>query len=51
MAVLINRAMIEIPPELAGMPPVNLDMRAQLAEDRELGKAREWTGAGGPARW
>ena len=38
VAVLINKAMIEIPPKFAGMPPVNPEARAQMAKDRELGK-------------
>ena len=49
VAVLINKAMIEIPPKFAGMPPANPDARAQMAKDRELGMAREWKGAQGLA--
>ena len=49
VAVLINKAMIEIPPKFAGMPPVNPEARAQIAKDRELGMAREWKGAQGLA--
>ncbi len=49
VAVLINKAMIEIPPKFAGMPPVNPEARAQMAEDRELGMEREWKGAEGLA--
>ena len=45
VAVLINKAMIEIPPKFAGMPPVNPEARAQMARDRELGMEREWKGA------
>ena len=44
VAVLINRAMIEIPPRFAGHPPVNPD--ASL--DGAL-LARDWTGADGLA--
>ena len=44
VAVLINKAMIEIPPKFAGRPPVNPEARA----DRTL-LAREWTGAQGLA--
>lgn len=44
VAVLINKAMIEIPPRFAGLPPVNPDARA----DRQL-FAREWRGAHGLA--
>ncbi|MDR1921320.1 MAG: DUF1156 domain-containing protein [Candidatus Adiutrix sp.] len=43
VAVMINKAMIEIPPKFAGRPPVNPDARAQLAQDRE------WRGAAGLA--
>jgi putative DNA methylase len=42
VAVLINKAMIEIPPRLAGQPPVNPDIR----NDRQLFE-REWHGAQG----
>jgi putative DNA methylase len=31
VAVLINKAMIEIPPMFAGRPPVNADARAEIA--------------------
>jgi putative DNA methylase len=44
VAVLINKAMIEIPPRFAGRPPVNPESRAQ----RTL-LAREWKGAQGLA--
>ncbi|MCC7196399.1 MAG: DUF1156 domain-containing protein, partial [Gemmatimonadaceae bacterium] len=44
VAVLINKAMIEIPPRFAGKPPVNPESRA----DRNL-FAREWKGAQGLA--
>ena len=44
VAVLINKAMIEIPPKFAGRPPVN----PQSRQDKEL-VAREWTGARGLA--
>jgi putative DNA methylase len=44
VAVLINKAMIEIPPRFAGRPPVNPEARA----DRSL-FAREWKGAQGLA--
>jgi putative DNA methylase len=44
VAVLINKAMIEIPPKFAGMPPVNPEARSkkQLID-------REWRGAEGLA--
>ncbi len=43
VAVLINKAMIEIPPKFANRPPVNPDMQKKLAK-----KAR-WKGATGLA--
>ncbi|WP_143592928.1 DUF1156 domain-containing protein, partial [Synechococcus sp. 8F6] len=42
VAVLINKAMIEIPPRFAGMPPVNPDSRHDL-------DVRQWKGAQGLA--
>jgi putative DNA methylase len=44
VAVLINKAMIEIPPKFAGKPPVNPESRA----DQNL-FAREWKGGRGMA--
>lgn len=44
VAVLINKAMIEIPPKFAGKPPVNPESRA----DKSM-FAREWNGAQGLA--
>jgi len=44
VAVLINKAMIEIPPKFAGMPPVNPEARSK----KEL-IARQWKGAQGLA--
>ena len=44
VAVLINKAMIEIPPKFAGKPPVN----PQAAKNRDL-ISREWRGAQGLA--
>ena len=44
VAVLINKAMIEIPPRFAGKPPVNPKSR----EDKDL-VSRQWTGAQGLA--
>lgn len=44
VAVLINKAMIEIPPKFAGRPPVNPEVRAK----KEL-IARQWKGAQGLA--
>lgn len=46
VAVLINKAMIEIPPKFAGREPVNPEWRSRLAEERSLG---EWKGAKGLA--
>ena len=45
VAVLINKAMIEIPPTFAGRPPVHLEARSKT----ELVARREWTGARGLA--
>ena len=48
VAVLITKALIELPPKFAGMPPVNPDARAELGNDAE------WKGAAGLAadvRW
>jgi len=42
VAVLINKAMIEIPPKFAGMPPVNPESRRELA-------VCQWKGAQGLA--
>ncbi len=42
VAVLINKALIEIPPQFAGRPPVNPDWR-------DKGKLRTWRGAEGLA--
>ena len=42
VAVLINKAMIEIPPKFAGCPPVNPDAQTSLM-------ARDWQGAQGLA--
>ena len=41
VAVLINKAMIEIPPRFAGRPPVNPEARA-----RKSVAGREWRGSG-----
>ena len=46
VAVLINKAMIEIPPKFAGRPPVNLDWRGKSRQERTL---TTWTGAQGLA--
>ncbi len=44
VAVLINKAMIEIPPKFAGKPPVNPHARAEKSLD-----PRQWKGAQGLA--
>ena len=49
VAVLINKAMIEIPPKFAGRPPVSLTQSRQGAKKEELDLEREWPGATGLA--
>lgn len=44
VAVMINKAMIEIPPRFAGRPPINPDIR----KDKQLLK-KEWRGTSGLA--
>lgn len=46
VAVLINRAMIEIPPKFAGLPPVNPDWQQKTKEEKA---ATTWSGAQGLA--
>ncbi len=46
VAVLINKAMIEIPPKFAGRPPVNPDWQAKSDEQKTL---TTWKGAQGLA--
>ena len=46
VAVLINKAMIEIPPKFAGRPPVNPEWHRASAEEKTL---RQWKGAQGLA--
>ena len=48
VAVLINKAMIEIPPKFAGMPPVNPEARAGKDGQVDL-FGRTWKGAEGLA--
>lgn len=43
VAVMINKAMIEIPPKFTGRPPVNPEVRKRLGSDRT------WPGASGLA--
>ena len=47
VAVLINKAMIEIPPKFAGRSPLNPESRAQAERDGPL--ARDWKGTQGLA--
>lgn len=49
VAVLINKAMIEIPPKFAGRPPVSLLQSRPGAKKKELDLEREWPGATGLA--
>ncbi|MDA8117682.1 MAG: DUF1156 domain-containing protein [Actinomycetota bacterium] len=46
VAVLINKAMIEIPPKFAGQPPVNPEWQGKSAEEKSLAS---WKGAQGLA--
>ena len=46
VAVLINKAMIEIPPKFAGRPPVNPEYQSLPEEQKAL---RQWKGAQGLA--
>jgi putative DNA methylase len=43
VAVMINKAMIEIPPKFAGLPPVTPEAKAKIGSDAN------WTGASGLA--
>lgn len=45
VAVLIGKALVEIPPKFAGRPPVNPEARAEAAH----GEVRKWEGAQGLA--
>ena len=49
VAVLINKAMIEIPPKFAGRPPVSLLQSRKGSKKPELDLEREWPGATGLA--
>ncbi|MCX6879292.1 MAG: DUF1156 domain-containing protein [Verrucomicrobia bacterium] len=49
VAVLINKAMIEIPPKFAGRPPVSLLHSRKDSKKKELDLDREWPGATGLA--
>ena len=48
VAVLINKAMIEIPPKFAGRPPMHPDVSAETSRNSELFQ-RQWKGAQGLA--
>jgi putative DNA methylase len=48
VAVLINKAMIEIPPKFAGKPPVSLAQRRNNS-NRDLNLIHNWPGASGLA--
>jgi len=47
VAVLINKALIEIPPKFAGMPPVNPEWQQKSASEKALNSS--WQGASGLA--
>lgn len=49
VAVLINKAMIEIPPKFSGRPPVSLLQSRQAATKKELNFEPNWPGATGLA--
>ena len=49
VAVLINKAMIEIPPKFAGRPPVSQLQSRRSEKKKELDLEREWPGATGLA--
>jgi putative DNA methylase len=46
VAVLITKAMVEIPPKFAGKPPINLDWQNTSSSEKNL---RQWRGAQGLA--
>jgi putative DNA methylase len=48
VAVLINKAMIEIPPKFAGQPPVGPELESPI-KSRKLGLIETWSGASGLA--
>ncbi|TKB63796.1 MAG: DUF1156 domain-containing protein, partial [Nitrospira sp.] len=48
VAVLINKAMIEIPPKFAGQPPISL-VHQRKSSKGDLGLNQEWPGATGLA--
>jgi putative DNA methylase len=49
VAVLISKAMIEIPPKYSGQSPVSVAAAVENGDDKDLGLEREWPGASGLA--
>ncbi|QYK51439.1 MAG: DUF1156 domain-containing protein [Anaerolineales bacterium] len=49
VAVLINKALIEIPPKFANLPPVHPVEEAGQGDQSDMFKGREWKGAQGLA--
>ena len=49
VAALINKAMIEIPPRFAGMPPVNPEARKRMFSANRADAQTDWKGAAGLA--
>jgi len=49
VAVLINKAMIEIPPKFSGRPPVSITANQPKGKNRDLGLTQSWLGATGLA--
>ena len=47
VAVLMNKAMIEIPPKFAGLPPVNPGVSDKQQSAPDLGMEQQWLGAQG----
>lgn len=47
VAVLINKALIEIPPKFSGMPPINPEWQKKSEEEKEMNSS--WEGAAGLA--
>ena len=49
VAALINKAVIEIPPKFAGLPPVSLASKKRETTGKELGLSEEWSATSGLA--
>lgn len=49
VAVLINKAMIEIPPKFTGREPISLAAQKTKSTKKDLGMERHWPGASGLA--